>query len=88
MATTVPISEYRAHLRKWHERARRGEEIVVTDRGEATVRVTSADEEALLDRLERDGLLRRARRRRPSSQIISVPAPGDSTAAVSTDRDR
>ena len=34
MATTVPASEYRANLRRWHERVARGEEIVVTDNGE------------------------------------------------------
>lgn len=88
MATTVPASEYRAHLRRWHERARRGEELLVTDNGEPTVRVTSAEPEALLRRLERDGLLRRSPRRRRSPDIVSVASSGDSAATVSADRDR
>ncbi len=88
MATTVPSSEYRANLRHWHDRARGGEEIIVTDNGEPIVRVIAAAADALLDRLEREGLLRRAGRRRPSSEIASAPAPGNSTASVSAGRDR
>jgi prevent-host-death family protein len=88
VATTVPTSEYRANLRQWHDRARRGEELIVTDNGEPIVRVIAAEADALLDRLEREGLLRRARRRRPSSEIVSVAAPGDSTPSVSAGRDR
>ena len=90
MATTVSASEYRANLRRWHERVARGEEIVVTDNGEPVVRVISAEAEAeaLLVRLEREGLLRRSRGRRPSAEIVSVHAAGDSASAVSADRDR
>lgn len=88
MATTVSTSEYRANLRYWHDRARRGEELIVTDNGEPIVRVTAAEADALLDRLEREGLLRRAGRRRSSSEIVSVAAPGDSTQSVSSGRDR
>lgn len=88
MATNVPSSEYRANLRQWHQRALRGEDIVVTDNGEPTVRVTSAEEESLLFRLEQEGLLHRASGRRPAAQIVSVPATGDSAATVAADRDR
>jgi prevent-host-death family protein len=88
VATTVPTSEYRANLRHWHDRARRGEELIVTDNGEPIVRVTAAEADALLDRLEREGLLRRAGRRRPSSEIVSAAAPGNSTPSVSAGRDR
>ncbi|MGH8904638.1 MAG: type II toxin-antitoxin system Phd/YefM family antitoxin [Egibacteraceae bacterium] len=86
--TTVSTSEYRANLRQWHDRVRRGEEIIVTDNGEPIVRVIAAEADALLDRLEREGLLRRAGRRRPSSAIVSAAAPGDSTSSVSAGRDR
>ncbi|MGH3320791.1 MAG: type II toxin-antitoxin system Phd/YefM family antitoxin [Streptosporangiaceae bacterium] len=88
MATTVSASEYRANLRRWHERAGRGEEILVTDNDEPTVRVTSAKAEALLTRLEREGLLRRSRGRRPSADIASARAEGDSAPTISADRDR
>ncbi|MDQ3273460.1 MAG: type II toxin-antitoxin system prevent-host-death family antitoxin [Actinomycetota bacterium] len=88
MATMVSASEYRANLRRWHERVARGEDIVVTDNGEPIVQVVPAEAEALLVRLEREGLLRRARGRRPSAEIVSVPAAGDSATTVSADRDR
>lgn len=88
MARMVPASEYRANLRRWHERVGRGEDIVVTDNGEPIVQVISAAAEALLVRLEREGLLRRSRGRRPSAEIVSVHAAGDSATTVSADRDR
>ena len=90
MAIEVSTSDYRANMRSWHERVRRGEEVVVTDHGEPTVRVVSATAEAVLDRLVAEGLVRPARRpRRPATQIRSVPAgPGDSADQISRDRDR
>lgn len=88
MTTTVSASEYRANLRRYHERARRGEDIVVTENGDPAVRVSAAGAEALLARLERQGLLRRSAGRRPAAQIPSVPATGDSAAIISEQRDR
>ncbi len=88
MATRVPASEYRSNLRRWHERVRQGEDVVVTDNGEPTVRVTTAEPDALLMRLEQEGLLRRSSGRRPAAEIVSVPSSGDSATAVSADRDR
>ena len=88
MTTTVSASEYRANLRRWHEQALRGEDIVVTDNGEPTVRVTSAAADAVLTRLEHAGLLRRSTGRRPAEEIASVPVAGDSAGVVSAQRDR
>ena len=89
MATTVSASEYRADMRQWHERARAGEEVVVTEHGVPSVRILSADGEALLDRLEREGLARRARPRRPLAEIRPLEAgPGDSARQLSDDRER
>lgn len=62
----VAISELRSNLRSYVERARAGERIVVTERGVPVARLGPAEEERLLDRLERDGALTRAKaRRRP-----------------------
>lgn len=88
MATSVSASEYRANMRRWHERARRGEDVVVTDNGEPTVRVISAEPDAALLRLERAGLLQRASRRKRSGEVVVVRSTGDSAAQVSADRDR
>lgn len=42
MTIHVSSSDYRARLRYWHNRVQAGEDIVVTDSGTPTVRVTSA----------------------------------------------
>lgn len=86
MATLVSTSDYRARLREWHDRARQGEDLVVTEHGVPVVRVAAADSDALLDRLEHQGLLRRASTRRPASALPAVSAPGDSTPSVSAGR--
>jgi prevent-host-death family protein len=57
----VAISELRANLKSWVERARDGERVVVTDRGVPVARLVAVDAEGLLDRLEREGTLVRAR---------------------------
>ena len=57
----VAISELRANLKAYIERARAGERIVVTDRGVPIARLGPAEEESLLDRLEREGVVTRAR---------------------------
>lgn len=88
MTTHVTTAEYRARLRHWHERAIGGEDIVVTDHGRPTVRLSPAAGASVLDRLEREGLLRRARGRRPAAEIVSVAAPGDSTSSITASRDR
>jgi antitoxin (DNA-binding transcriptional repressor) of toxin-antitoxin stability system len=67
---------------------RQGEDIIVTDNGQPVVRVVAAGGDAMLDRLERDGLLRRGRARRPAAMIEVEAAPGDSTDEVSRGRDR
>lgn len=88
VTTEVSTTEYRAKLRHWHELAERGEDVIVTDHGVPAVRVTAAEKETVLDRMERDGLLRRAAPRRPSSGITSVTAAGDSASGISEGRER
>lgn len=88
MTRHVTTSDYRARLRHWHDVVRSGEDLLVTDNGEPVVRVSSAADDGVLGRLEREGLLRRARPRRPAARLTSVRAPGDSTEAVATARDR
>jgi len=56
----VAISDLRANLKDFIERAKAGERIVVTDRGVPVARLGPADEESLLERLEREGVLTRA----------------------------
>lgn len=57
----VAISTFRADLARWIERARAGEEIVVTDRGTPVARLVPVESAPLLDDLVRRGVLSRPR---------------------------
>jgi prevent-host-death family protein len=58
----VAVSTLRAELADWIERVRRGEEVVVTDRGTPVARLIAVDTAPLLERLTREGVLSRPRR--------------------------
>ena len=58
----VAISTLRAELSTWIERARSGEEIVVTERGTPVARLLAVDVAPLLDRLIAGGVLGKPRR--------------------------
>jgi prevent-host-death family protein len=65
----VAISTLRAELSSWIERARAGEEIVVTDRGTPVARLLPIDTAPLLDQLVERGVLAKPRRAgRPAAQ--------------------
>jgi len=80
----VAVSRLRAELADWIERARRGEEVVVTDRGTPVARLVAVETAPLLEQLTRQGVLgrpqgkgrptahgaRRARARRPVSDLV------------------
>jgi prevent-host-death family protein len=53
----VAISELRAHLSDWLERARGGSEIVVTDRGIPVARLLGVHTSETLQRLTAEGLV-------------------------------
>jgi prevent-host-death family protein len=53
----VAISELRAHLSEWLERARGGSEIVVTDRGIPVARLIGVSTSETLQRLTAEGLI-------------------------------
>jgi prevent-host-death family protein len=60
----VGIRDLRENLSAWLDRASAGEQIVITDRGKPKALLGPAGEEALLDRLAREGRIRRATRPR------------------------
>jgi prevent-host-death family protein len=51
------IRDLRNHLSQYLDRVRSGEEIVVTDRGEAVARLVPMDRPRVLDRLIAEGLV-------------------------------
>ena len=55
----MAVSELRAHLREWLDRARAGEEVVVTDRGLPVARLLGMSATAVLERLTDDGVISR-----------------------------
>ncbi len=84
----VAISELRANLKTYVDRAQAGERVIVTDRGVPVARLGPAEEEALIDRLEREGVLTRPRaKKRPlASEGTRVKADGNVADLVSEQR--
>ena len=58
----VAVSNLRAHLSEWLERARAGEQIVVTDRGIPIARLLGVSATTTLERLTAEGLIARPQR--------------------------
>jgi prevent-host-death family protein len=85
----VAISTLRAELSRWIERARAGEEIVVTDRGTPVARLLPVDSAPLLDQLVQQGVLSRPQRAdRPTARgAARVRASGPVAELVSEQRD-
>ena len=87
----VAISDLRANLKSYVERAKAGERIVVTERGVPVARLGPAEEESLLDRLERQGVVTRAKTRKRPIAKKGVRASGPVAELVSElrrDRDK
>jgi prevent-host-death family protein len=84
----VAVSELRAHLSGWLERARSGEEIVITDRGVPVARLIGIESRPKLEQLVQEGVIAGpALVSRPRAAGRSRPAVKRSLAEfVSTDR--
>ena len=84
----VAISTLRAELASWIERARAGEEIVVTDRGNPVARLLAVDAAPLLDQLVERGVVSKPRRSdRPAARGAGwVRASGPVADLVSEQR--
>jgi prevent-host-death family protein len=80
----VAVSELRAHLSEYLDRARAGDEVVITDRGVPVARLLGLTATATLERLAADGVIgsataparppaagqRRPRPRRPVADLV------------------
>ena len=84
----VAVSELRAHLGDWLDRARRGEEVVVTERGVPVARVIGIGGAPAVERLIRDGTVSRPRvaHRPPARGQRRIRAQGPVAELVSEDR--
>ncbi len=65
----VAVSALRAELKQWIERARAGEDVVITERGVPVARLTGVESADLIARLERDGLLTAPAVDRPAARV-------------------
>lgn len=71
----VSVTELRAHLSDWLDRARAGGEVVITDRGIPVARLAALDSAGTLERLTAEGLIGKATAQRPVAADRSRPRP-------------
>ena len=84
---TASISEAKAKLSALLDRVKAGEEVTITDRGEPVARIvpiTARDVEASerIARLERQGIVRRPRKKLDRDWLLSRPLPKSSESVV------
>jgi prevent-host-death family protein len=85
----VAVSDLRAHLSQWLERAREGEEVVVTDRGVPVARLLGIGATPILERLAADGVIGRPERPgRTTASGRSRPRPRRSVSALISEQRR
>jgi len=85
----VAVTELRAHLSEWLERAREGDEVVITDRGIPVARLLGLTSAATLERLAADGVIGRpATARRPRASGRPRPRPRRPLADIVSEQRR
>jgi len=85
----VTVSEFRANLRNWLERAQQGDEVIVTERGVPVARLSGIGTAPLLDRLTAEGVIGRpAKSERPSASGRPRPRPRRPVAPLVSEQRR
>jgi prevent-host-death family protein len=85
----VAVSELRAHLSDYLDRARDGDEVVITDRGVPIARLLGLTATATLERLAADGVIARATAApRPRAAGQPRPRPRRAVADLVSDQRR
>jgi len=85
----VAITDLRAHLSEWLERARAGGEVIVTDRGVPVARLLGLTTTATLDRLTAEGVIGRpASSHRPAAAGRPRPRPRRPLSGIVSDQRR
>jgi prevent-host-death family protein len=88
MSVDVAVSELRAHLSDYLDRARDGVEVVITDRGVPVARLLGLTATTTLERLAADGVIARATAPRPRASGQPRPRPRRPVAAIVSDQRR
>jgi prevent-host-death family protein len=85
----VAVSDLRAHLSEWLQRAREGEEVVVTDRGVPVARLLGIGVSGLLERLTAEGVISRPSQvPRPTASGRNRPRAGGSLSDLVSEQRR
>ena len=72
----VAVTELRAHLGRWIDAAREGNDVVITDRGTPVARIVALDSTPAIDRLTAQGVISRPTRpTRPVAGERQRPTP-------------
>lgn len=80
----VSVSALRAELKSWIEKARAGEEVIITDRGVPVARLSGVATADLVTGLVRDGLLTPAEAERRVHAVPAAPATNGAAASART----
>jgi prevent-host-death family protein len=85
----VGVTELRAHLGRWIDAARAGNDIVITDRGTPVARIVALDSTPVIDRLTARGVISRpARPTRPIAGDRHRPTPKRAVADIVSEQRR
>jgi len=85
----VAVTELRAHLSEWLERARGGTEVVITDHGVPVARLLGLTTTSALERLTADGVIGRpAAAQRPRASGRARPRPRRPLAEIVSEQRR
>jgi prevent-host-death family protein len=85
----VAVTELRAHLGRWIDAAREGNDVVITDRGTPVARIVAIDSTSAMDRLTAQGIISRPKRStRPVAGDRPRPAPKRSVADIVSEQRR
>lgn len=85
----MAVTELRAHLSEWVERARSGDEIVITDRGVPVARLLGLTAAGTLQRLAAEGVIGRpAAAQRPVAAGRPRPRPRRPVADIVSEQRR
>jgi prevent-host-death family protein len=84
----VAVTDLRAHLSEWLERAREGSEVVITDRGVPVARLMGLSTTATLERLAAEGIIGRSAARRPQAAERARPRPRRPLSSIVSDQRR
>jgi prevent-host-death family protein len=84
----VAVSELRAHLSDYLDRAREGAEVVITDRGVPIARLLGLTSTTTLERLTADGVISRSTAPRPRASGQPRPRSRRSVADIISEQRR